>query len=191
MKYAFISFFAFCSVIAAGQTPIQSGSIPTPVYDTVSIDIQSKNSFYFCKQLFAIPRNCEDSIQSDCCMYDAQISRFTRHHSSAQIGCYNGTSLYWNIFEEEQQAKNAFDSYPGQIKMQMKTFNQTEISMQVCNKPVKALRLNYTTRDGHAVYQLMFFGNINGEVIFGHLRFLDDIRSSKQLTPFFQQLVQF
>lgn len=191
MKYAFISFFALCSVIAAGQTPKQSGSIPAPLYDTVSIDIQSKNSFYFCKQLFAIPRNCEDSIQSDCCTYDAQISQFTRQHYSAQIGCYDGTSLNWNIYEEEQQAKNAFDSYPGQIKMQMKTFHQTGISMQVCNKPVKALRLNYTTRDGHAVYHLMFFGNINGEVVFGHLRFLEDIRSSKQLTPFFQQLVQF
>lgn len=191
MKSLVTAVFLLLSAFTFAQTASTSGNIPQPKYDTINIEVKSTNSFYFCKQLYAIPRNCEDSIQSDCCSYDAQLSGSSAFTKSAQIGCYDGTTLSWIVYDNEQSAKLSFESYPDQLRKQMKNFRQTDILLQVCNKSVKALRMEYSTYDGHLVYQLMFYGTINGETVSGHLYFLNNIKSSKDLTPFFQQLVKF
>lgn len=179
------------SIAAKSQTSSGSASIPLPVYDTLSIDIKSTNSFYFGKKLYAIPRECEDSLQSNCCSYDAQISARSAYPESAQIGCYDGTTLSWTVFDDEQKAKDAYESYPDQIRKKMKDFSQADVRLLIANKTVTAKRQRYTTHDGYPVYELIFYGTVNGEHLFGHVYFMKNVSSSKELTSFFQQLIQF
>lgn len=191
MKSLLIILLFVISVNAKSQSSSGSASIPLPVYDTLSIEIESTNSFYFGKKLYSIPRQCEDTIQTNCCSYNAQITKWSAHHVSAQISCYDGTSLRWTVFDTEQKGKDYYESYQNQIRKQMKSFNHSDVRLQVHNKDVTAKRLNYTTYDGHPVYDLIFYGTINGDVLVGHVIFLNNVMSSKELTAFFQQLIQF
>lgn len=193
MKYSLLILLFVISMAAKSQSNSGSSSIPLPQYDTLSIDIKSTNSFYFAKKLYSIPRQCEDTIQvqSNCCSYDAQITKWSAHPQSAQISCYDGSSLRWTLFDTEQKARDFYESYPDQIRKQMKSFTQADIRLQVCNNAVTAKRMSYTTHDGYSVHELIFHGTINGEVMVGHVCFLNNVRSSKELTPFFQQFIQF
>jgi hypothetical protein len=193
MKSSLLILLFAIPVAAKCQSASGSASIPLPIYDTLSIDIKSTNSFYFGKKLYAIPRQCEDTIQvqSNCCSYDAQITKWSAHHTSSQISCFDGTSLRWTLFDTEKKGKDYYESYQDQLSKQMKSFNQADIRLLVCDKAVTAKRLSFTTHDGHTVHELIFYGTINGEVLVGHVSFLNNVRSAKELTPFFQQFLQF
>lgn len=193
MKSSLLILLLAIAVAAKSQPASGSASIPLPIYDTLSIDIKSTNSFYFAKKLYSIPRQCEDTIQvqSNCCSYDAQITKWSAHHQSAQISCFDGSSLRWTLFDTELKARDYYESYPDQLRKQMKSFNQADIRLQVCDKAVTAKRLSFTTHDGYTVRELIFYGTINGEILVGHVSFLKDVRSAKELTPFFQQFLQF
>jgi hypothetical protein len=191
MKHLFILLLTFNATLLLGQTSQKKDFIPPPNYDTTNIDIKSINSFYFCKKLFAIPRNCDNKDQSSCSSFSAQIKKLDKDINNGQISCYDGTSLSWMSFDTEEIARQNFESYPGQIKKQMKKFKQEKINLFVCDKEVSTYRLTYTTLQGYDFTQLVFYGTINGEIIFGQLNLRNKVKSSLELSELFQQLIRF
>ena len=191
MKYLFILILAFKASFSFGQNSQGKDSIQPPIYDTTNIDIQSTNSFYFCSKLYEIPRICDDKDQSKCCSFSAHITKWNKGRLDGQISCYNGTSLSWSSFDTEEIARQNFESYPGQMKKQMKKFKQEEVKFFVCDKEVKAYRQTCTTQQDYNFVQYIFYGIINGESIIGHLSVNNKVNSSKDLSPLFQQLIKF
>lgn len=191
MKYLFICFLIFKATFSVGQVSQEKDSIEQPVYDTINIEIKSINSFYFCSKLYAIPRNCENKDQSKCCSYTTNISKLDKVHSNGQISCYDGTHLSWSRFVNEETAKVNFEGLPAQMKQQMKYYKQDFIKFFVCDKEVRAYRQTCTTQQDYHFVEYIFYGTINGESILGRLSVKDKVNSSKELSPLFQQLVNF
>jgi hypothetical protein len=111
--------------------------------------------------------------------------------SNGSIACYDGIALHWQLFESLESAKQNFDGYPIQIKKQMKTFKQEAIKLKVCGIEVPAYKLKVTSLQGYSSTQLVFWGTINDEIIFGQIQIKNNIDRSTDLTDFFQQLIEF
>ena len=191
MKYTFLLAIIFKTTISLGQTSATIDSIEQPVYDTTSMDIKSTNSFYFCSILYKIPRDCDKKDQSNCCSFTSQVFTHEKNNRSGQIGCFNGTSLFWTYYDNEKTTKNNFESLLPQFQKQMKKFEQKEIKLTVCQKPVVAYRLDCTTPESYDFSQIIFYGNINGQNVIGQLYLHHNQKSSTDLGTLFQQIVQF
>ena len=191
MKHLFYCFVALIPTFSFAQQKIDTNIIEEPRYDTTSIDIKSTNSFYFCSKLYKIPRDCDREDQSNCCSFSSQVFLSYKPLSSGQLGCYNGTSLDWNYFESEDQARSSFNGYPPQIKKQMKEFKQEKIKLFICGQEAIAYKLNSTTHQGHKFTEIITYGTINGQHVFVHLHSQNDLKSSKEMQPVFQQILKF
>ena len=117
--------------------------------------------------------------------------RMPKGMSNGQIGCYDGTSLYWSYFDNEEMARSSFEGYAPQIKKQMKKFSQEAVTLFVCDKAVSAYKLTYTSLQGYEMTEVIFGGTVNGHPIFGQLRLQKKINTSAELSPLFQQIVKF
>ena len=173
------------------QQSIDTNRIEEPKYDTTSIDIRSINSFYFCSRLYRIPRDCDKTDQANCCSFSSQVHLVGGNLVSGQLGCNNGTSLFWTYFDSENQAKSSFEGYSPQIKKQMKKFSQTEIKLFVCDQEARGYKLNYTTHQGHNGHQIIAYATINGQHVWVHLHSQKELKSSSEMQPVFQQIISF
>jgi hypothetical protein len=191
MNRLFILSFILKSTFLFAQDSQPTNSIKPPVYDTINIDIKSTNSFYFCSILYPIPRICDIKDQSNCCSYSAQIKKAEKGLYNGQISCYDGTSLYWLYFDTEETAKKYFENIPNQMKTQMKKLTQEEVKFFLCDKEIPAYRLTSKTLQGYIFTQIIFYGTLNGQSVFGHLSLKKNEKSSTDLTPLFRQLVRF
>jgi len=178
MKHLFSCLVALIPSLSFAQQKIDKNIIEEPKYDTTSIEIKSTNSFYFCSKLYKIPRDCDKEDQSNCCSFSSQVLLDYKSFSTGLFSCYNGTSLSWNYFETEDQAKNSFDGYPPQIKKQMKEFKQEKIKLFICGQEAIA-------------YKLITYGTINGQHVFVHIHSQKDLKSSNEMQPVFQQILKF
>ena len=191
MKHLFYVLAALAPVFSFAQQKADTSRVEEPRYDTTSIEIQSTNSFYFCSKLYRIPRDCDKEDQSNCCSFSSQVLLNYKSFSTGQFSCSNGTSLSWNYFETEDQAKNSFDGYTPQIKKQMKEFKQEKIKLFLCGQEAIAYKLNSTTHQGYKFTEIVTYGTINGQHVFVHIHSQKDLKSSKEMQPVFQQIVQF
>ena len=191
MKHLFYCLVALIPAFSSAQQTMDTNIIEEPRYDTTSIEIQSTNSFYFCSRLYKIPRDCDKEDQSNCCSFSSQVFLSYKSLSTGQLSCYNGTGLSWTYFETEDQVKNSFDWYPPQIKKQMKEFKQEKIKLFICDQQAIAYKLNYTTIQGYKVHEIIAYINMNGQYVFVHLHSQKDLKSSKEMQPVFQQIIQF
>jgi hypothetical protein len=190
MKLLFCCLVALIPAFSSAQQTTDTNIIEEPRYDTTSIEIRSTNSFSFCSKLYRIPRDCDNEDQSNCCSFSSQV--FLDHKlATGQLSCYNGTSLSWTYFESEDQAKTGFDGYPPQIKKQMKEFKQEKIKLFICGQETIAYKLNYTTFQGYKGYEIIAHVTINGQHASVHLHSQKDLKSSKEMQPIFQQIIQF
>jgi hypothetical protein len=191
MKHLFYCLVALIPAFSFAQQKIDTNIIEEPKYDTTSIEIKSTNSFYFCSKLYKIPRDCDKEDQSNCCSFSSQVLLGYKSFSTGQFSCYNGTSLSWNYFETEAQAKNSFDGYTPQIKKQMKEFKQEMIKLFICGQEAIAYKLNSTTHQGHKFTEIVTYGTINEQHVFVHIHSQKDLKSSKEMQPVFQQILKF
>ena len=191
MKHLFYCLVALIPAFSFAQQKIDTNLIEEPRYDTTSIEIKSINSFYFCSKLYKIPRDCDKEDQSNCCSFSSQVLLSYKSFSTGQFSCSNGTSLSWNYFETEDQAKNSFDGYTPQIKKQMKEFKQEKIKLFICGQEAIAYKLNSTTHQGHKFTEIVAYVTINGQHASVHLHSQKDLKSSKEMQPVFQQIIQF
>jgi len=191
MKHLFYCLVMLIPALSFAQQKNDTNLIEEPRYDTTSIEIQSTNSFYFCSNLYKIPRDCDNEDQSNCCSFSSQIFLGYKSLSTGQLGCYNGTSLSWTYFETEDQAKTGFDGYPPQIKKQMKEFKQEKIKLFICDQQAIAYKLNYTTIQGYKTHEIIAYINMNGQYVFVHLHSQKDLKSSSEMQPVFQQILKF
>ena len=190
MKQCLLLIMVLKTTFSMGQSVLATDSIPQPIYDT-TFNIRSTNSFYFCSKLFNIPRNCEDKSHLNCCSFSASIDKGSIIPYSGEISCSNGPALFWNVFENEDYAKEHFESNPSTMKKQMKKFKQEKIKLFVCDKEVSALRFDCTTREDYQFSEIVFYATINGNSIYGQLHLPTNTHSSKELTPLFQQIFRF
>ena len=191
MKHLLYCFVALIPAYSFAQQSIDTNLIGEPKYDTTSIEIKSTNSFYFCSRLYKIPRDCDKRDQSNCCSFSSQIHMGERSIVSGQLGCYNGTSLFWTNFNSEDIAKSSFEGYPPQIKNQMKNYEQIEIKLFICNQEARAYKLNYKTHQGFNGHEIIAYVNINGQHVFVKLHSQKELRSSSEIQPIFQQIISF
>lgn len=194
LKYLFILILAFNWSLSLGQMSQSKDSILPPIYDTTSLEIKSTNSFYFLSKLYAIPRNCDNKYELDCCTFSAYISKLDNGSFESQLSCSNGTTLIWSIFDTEEIAKQNLETSlnsRSQIKKQFKKFKQEEVDFFVFDNKVKAYRQSYTTQGGYYYIEYKFYGTVNRQNIFGRLVSLNKAKSSKELSQLFQQLVRF
>ncbi len=190
MKYLILLFLISQSALLSAQQTSTNDLPEEPVYDTTNIDIKSINSFYFCSKLYKIPRDCEGKDQSKCCSFSGHL-RTEEKMSSGQLGCYNGTSLFWMYFKNEEEAKSNLENYAPQIKKQMKKFSQKEIKLSLCGQETTAYKINYVTMEGHNGYQINAYGTINGQSVFIQLMSTKELKSSNEIQSVFQQIVKF
>lgn len=190
MKPIVILIFIFQSSFSFGQNLQNKDTIQPPIYDTTGIDIRSTNSFYFCSKLYAIPRICKDQNQYNCCSFRGHISKWFNKQIDGEISCYNGTTFSWMIYETEEMAKEIIENNQSQFKRQMKKYSKEEIKLFICDKEVKAYKINCTTNEDHSFSEIVFFGAINSYFINGSLT-LHNEKTSKELPQLFQQLVRF
>jgi len=191
MKHLFSCLVALIPAFSFAQQKTDTNLIEEPKYDTTSIEIQSTNSFYFCSKLYKIPRDCDKEDQSNCCSFSSQVLLSYKSFSTGQFSCSNGTSLSWNYFETEDQAKNSFDGYTPQIKKQMKEFKQEKIKLFICGQEAIAYKLNSTTQQGYKFTEIVAYVTINGQHVFVHIHTQKDFKSSKEMQPIFQQILRF
>ncbi len=182
-------FFNFA--LTFGQKPNSKDFIEKPIYDTINIEIESTNSFYFCSKLYAIPRNCNIVDQSNCCSYNSHISKWQKGEPNGQLSCDDGTSLFWINFDNLELAKRNFENTLIQQKGQMKEFKQDKVKFFVCDKEVPAYKLSLTTLEGYKFCKFTFYGTINGHSILGELFSDCKVGSSNDLSDVFQQIVRF
>ena len=191
MKHLFSCVVALIPSLSFAQQKIDKNIIEEPKYDTTSIEIKSTNSFYFCSKLYKIPRDCDKEDQSNCCSFSSQVLLGYKSFSTGLFSCYNGTSLSWNYFETEAQAKNSFDGYTPQIKKQMKEFKQEKIKLFICGQEAIAYKLNSTTHQGYKFTEIVAYVTINGQHVFVHIHTQKDFKSSTEMQPVFQQILKF
>ena len=191
MKHLFYCLVTLAPAFLFAQQKVDTSIVEEPRYDTTSIEIESTNSFYFCSRLYKIPRDCDKEDQSNCCSFSSQVLLGYKSFSTGQFSCYNGTSLSWNYFETEAQAKNSFDGYTLQIKKQMKEFKQEKIKLFICGQEAIAYKLNSTTHQGHKFTEIVAYVTINGQHASVHLHSQKELKSSKEMQPVFQQIIQF
>ena len=173
------------------QQAIDTSSIEEPKYDTTSIEIRSKNSFYFCSKLYKIVRDCDKKSPSNCCNFYAQIHLREESPRSGELACDEGTSLYWTYHKTEGEAKSTFNNYPTQIKRQMKKFEQDRIKLSISNQEAIAYKISFTSPQGFKGYEIIGYTTVNGQPVL--VRFMSDKEptSSTKIPPVFQQILQF
>lgn len=144
---------------------IKTDSIGIPVYDTInkSFTIRSTNYFPLCNKIFAIPRLCEGQVQSNCCFYEAQISTGEKDPSSGQFGCFDGTSLFWYYFINEETAQFNWKNFIEQTKQQVKLFTQEPILFYLDKQKMDAVRVSYERTSGKMNHVIIAAGNVNGQ----------------------------
>ena len=191
MKQLIILCLIFNATSLFGQNSQNKDLIEPPVYDTMNIQIQSTNSFYFCNKLYRIPKDCNPKDASSCCTFSTQINKGEISISTGNLSCHDGSTLYWTNSASEKVAKQTFESMPSQMRKQMKKFKHEEVVFFLCNKQVPAYKLTFTTFQGYESSQYIFYGTINGQSIYGQLMLNNKQTSSKNLPPLFQQLVRF
>ena len=191
MKQLFCLMLLLIPGFLFSQQSRDSNAVEEPIYDTTSIDIKSTNSFYFCSKRYKIPRDCDKKDQSGCCSFSSQIFLNQKLPVSGHLGCYDGTSLSWNYFETDEQARSSFEGYSPQIKRQMKKFNQTAIKLFICNQKVTAYKLNYTTFQKYRGHEIIAYGTINGQHVMVHLHSQKELNSNNDMQPVFQEIIKF
>ena len=191
MKQFFYLILLLTPVFLFSQQTSDTKLVEEPKYDTTSIDIRSTNSFYFCSKLYRIPRDCDKKDQSRCCSFSSQVFLNQKLPISGQLACYDGTSLSWTYFENDQLAKSSFEGYSPQIKKQMKEFNQTAIKLFISNQKVPAYKLTYTTFQGYKGHEIIAYGTINGQHIVVHLHSQTELNSNNDIQSVFQEIIKF
>ena len=189
MKYLFYCLITLIPASLFSQQTIDT--IEEPKYDATSMDIKSTNSFSFCSRLYKIPRDCDRKDQSNCCSFSSQVHLGQKLPITGQLGCYDGTSLFWTYFESEDQAKSGFEGYSPQIKKQANKFKQTKIKLFICNQEASAYKLNFTTYQGYKGNEIIAYVNMNGQYVFVQLHSQKELKSSIEMQPIFQQILKF
>jgi hypothetical protein len=146
--------------------------------------IKSIDSFTFCSVKYKISRDCNKINQSNCCSADL-------NPHNLQLGCYNGTSLFWTYFKAEWIARQNFESIPAQWMQQMKKLISEPVNCLLVNQKVLANKISCVTKEGHKHYCIITYGTINGQPVLVQLVSSKEIKKNKDIQNVFQQIIKF
>ena len=180
-KIFFIASFFIATTLTA-QEPIDTPSlIPDSSLNKI---IKSTDSFTFCNVSYKISRDCSKRDQSNCCSADL-------NPHNLQLGCYNGTSLFWTYLKSEFIARQNFESLPAQWMQQMKKLTSEPVNCLLVNQPVHANKISCETREGHKFYCIITYATVNGQPVLVQLVSSKEIKKNKDIQPVFQQVIKF
>ena len=191
MRYFLFLILILMTVEIYGQHTSGSDSIHTPTYDTTSIDIKSIDYFVFCKKTYKIPRDCEGQDQSNCCSFSSQIMKGEKNITRGQLGCNNGTSLFWTYYESENESDIQFESSLDQLEKQMKVFTKYKVSLILCGKKIKGYKIICKNSNGYVINQIVAHGKINGRNVSIELSSQKELKSNEDIQPLIQEIVRF
>ncbi len=146
--------------------------------------IKSTDSFTFCSVKYKISRDCNKKNQSNCCSADL-------NPNNLQLGCYNGTSLFWTYYKAEWIARQNFESIPAQWMQQMKNLYSENITRLLVDQKVLANKITYQTKAGHKAYCIITYGTVNGQSVLVQLVSSKEIKKNSDIQPVFQQIIKF
>ena len=179
--------------ISFGQNAKSIDTIPRPIYDTISYQLRSTNSFYFCSNLYKIQNDCNSSIGEMCCYYQKDVyskSDLYKFWGMEQINCNRGNYFYWNRINDEALAKLNFEnSFPKEDK-QFKSVDTSEIKLLVCGKETKAFKVTKTTNNNSTLHEILFYVTINNQSVIGHLSTENDVKTNNDIHPVIRQIIQ-
>lgn len=138
------------------------------------------DSFIFCGKQYKISRDCKKRNESNCCSYK---------NNPDQVGCYNGTSLFWHEFKTMEAAYDFFISYPSQLKQQLTEIEKRGVVCKIVGIRSKGLLMHYKTKEGQEIYKIISYGKVNGHIVFIELSSLKKLRNNK-IQPMFRQIIK-
>lgn len=189
MKNILSIIFLLFSIGCFSQT--RTDSIGIPIYDTInkSITIRSTNYFPFCNKIIQISRLCEGQMQSNCCFYEAQISTGEMEPSSGQLGCFDGTSLFWHYLVNKETAQFNWENLIKSTKKQAKLFNLEPVLFYLDKQKINAVRVSYERTSGKMNHVIIATGNVNGQNVV--IRFYTNtaIKKNDDVPSAYKQLI--
>ena len=181
MRQFLIIIFFFFSIISLAQNPYIADSLK--FYGISNKSITSIDSFTFCFIKYKVPRDCDSKNQSNCCSANLNPHLL-------QLGCYDGTALFWDYFVSEQIARDNFESLPVQWEKQMKKLDKIPITCYLINKEVKGYKVSYETHQGHKGHYILTYGVVNGQAVLLQLSSSKELKSNKNIQPVIRQIVR-
>jgi hypothetical protein len=180
MKKIFLIPVIGCTMTLCAQNQM-TNQVPDSILNKV---IKSIDSFTFCNVSYKISRDCDRRNQSNCC--SANLNPY-----NLQLGCYNGTSLFWSYFETEGMARQNFESIPAQWMLQSKKMSTENVTCILVDKKVQANKIEYITKENHKFYCIMTYGVVNDQPVLVQRMSSKEIKNNKDIQQLFQQIIKF
>ena len=181
MRKAFFIASLSLTISLTAQEPFNTNSaVPDSILNKI---IKSTDSFTFCNVSYKISRDCLKKDQSNCCSADL-------NPYNLQLGCYNGTSLFWTYFKSEFIARQNLESITAQWMQQSKKLSSENITCLLVNEKVPANKISYETKEGHKFYCILTYGVVNGQAVLVQLVSSKELKKNKDIQPVFQQIIK-
>jgi hypothetical protein len=191
MRKVFFVALIFSATTLIAQEPTNTNTSLLDSILSISIQdsmlnkvIKSTDSFTFCSVKYKISRDCNKKDQSNCCSADL-------NPNNLQLGCYNGTSLFWSYCKAEWIARQNFESIPAQWMQQMKKLTSEPVNCLLVNQKVPANKISCETKEGHKHYCIITYGTVNGQPVLVQLVSSKEIKKNKDIQAVFQQIIKF
>ncbi len=170
-----------------------STGVTEPVFDTLQYTISSTNTFYFGSTLYSFPDTCVRGISYNpkCCRFETAIRSsniFSQHY---QVDCYDGSTLMWTSFKDEENATGNFRRQYFPTGKSMADLGIEPLALYVAGKKVEAYTRKFNRSDGKEKIEIIFQGYINGEYMYGNMSLKHTVKTSQDLPAVFQQIIQF
>ena len=180
-KAFFITSLFFATALTAQEPSNTDSSIHDSLLNKI---ISSTDSFTFCNVSYKISRDCNKRNQSNCCSADL-------NPHNLQLGCSNGTSLFWTYSKSEFIARQNFESIPAQWMQQMKKLTSEPVNCLLVSQKVPANKVSCVTKEGHKFYCIITYGIVNGQPVLVQLVSSKEIKKNKDIQDVFQQIIKF
>ncbi len=190
MKQLFLILITFNAAIVCAQQTKQPEQLKPPVYDTVSIQLTSRNSFLFCDKVYPIESGCCTTSDISYCHFDTQKNSVDYGYQTGHLKGHDGTSFSFNT-QSTKQDKSGFDDYERNKKTQTKKYSFVKMKVTILGQEVAAYRTNFTSKQGYDFEEIVFFAEINGKYTMCTLMLNNKEKTSTELLPMFQQIISF
>jgi hypothetical protein len=139
------------------------------------------DSFVFVAKTYALPRKCNRKNQSNCCSYRSNPD---------QVGCYDGTTMFWTFMPNVEMAKFNVDNVVIQREKQYSSFEKKSIICFLMGLEVPGYQINYETKEGGKGSTVITSGMVNDQAILIELHTSKPLKKNKDIQPVFRQIIR-
>jgi len=189
MRTLLILLVTLCALQSPALCQKKGDTLPPGVFDTVSIEIQSKAFFPFCAKLYSIPRDCGKNMPPECCSYSTYLRQNDKVAGDGHVSCGNGSMLSWFYFESVEIARQSTEGVPPQMKNQHKQFSVTKIKCLVMGQEADGFMTEAESFTGYKSYVLYTYGSHNGYSFSLQYHSMNRIITNEDIQPFIREIL--